>query len=201
MDPLLPADFFLYQVEIKKAHDFKKLTQLPDLSELLAEESLAEVSLGWNEGGILGLVEVKQPLQASFFPGYAKGDALEIFIDTRDLKKGGFASQFCHQFVLLGQEVEGIVVQEVTRFRGEDSHPLCDPGLVEVKSVLSKKGYSLSFYLPKEVLHGYDPEQCPRLGFAYRIFRHKGKPSHFPFSFKNFEPLMHTAQWASLILT
>lgn len=200
MDPLFPADFLLCSVEIGKVKDHKKLTTLPDFSELLAEEPFAELSLGWNEEGILGCLEVNQSIQASFFPSYIKGDALELFIDTRDNKQAASASSFCHQFIFLPEEVGGVSGQEITRFRGEDAHTLCDPSLLYLERSMSKKGYTLFFRIPKEALHGYDPVEFPRIGFAYRIHRHKGKPSHFPFSSKNFEPLSHPNLWASLML-
>ena len=99
MDPLFPADFFSYNIEIGQA-----ATELPDLSDLLDEESFASLSLSWSPEGVFGLFHIKKPLEASSFPDYMKGDAIELFIDTRDNKKSGFASRFCHQFVFLGKE-------------------------------------------------------------------------------------------------
>ncbi|MES2199819.1 MAG: hypothetical protein V4489_06595 [Chlamydiota bacterium] len=195
MDPLFPADFFNYSIEIGQT-----LTELPDLSDLLAEESLGSLSLSWSPEEISGLICIKKPLETSLFPDYDKGDAIEIFLDTRDNKKSGFVSRFCHQFVFLGKEVNGIRAQEITKFRLEDTHPLCDSSDIFLEIKEKKESYEVAFTLPKEILHGYDPLQFSRLGFAYRIHQHKGKPRHFPFSSKYFEPLKHPSLWASLLL-
>jgi hypothetical protein len=195
MDALFPADFFSYNIEIGK-----EATALPDLSDLLAEKALGSLSLSWSEDGISGLFSIKKELETSLFPDYNKGDAIEVFIDTRDNKKSSFASRFCHQFVFLGKEVNGVYAQEVTKFRQEDTHPLCDPSEI-ILEVKEKKGsYEVAFTLPKEILHGYDPLQFSRLGFSYRIHQYKGRSQDFPFSSKYFEPLRHPALWASLLL-
>lgn len=195
MDPLFPADFFSYHIEIGQ-----KLTALPDLTDLLAEEPLGSLSLSWSEEGISGVFSLNYQVEASFFPEFIKGDALELFLDTRDNKKAGVASRFCHHFVFLGKEENGVRVQEITKFRAEDTHPLCDSSeiLFEVKE---KKGScQFCFTLPKEILHGYDPLQFSKVGFAYRLHRYKGTPQHFPFSGKHFEPLQHPSMWATLLL-
>ncbi|MBS0627301.1 MAG: hypothetical protein JSS09_03715 [Verrucomicrobia bacterium] len=195
MDPLFPADFFKFNIEIKQT-----LTLLPDFSDLLGEDSLSSLSLSWSDSGLSGVFSIKNPLEASFFPDFIKGDAIELFLDTRDNKKSGFATKFCHHFVFLGKEVNGVRVQEITKFRLEDAHTLCDPAEILFKVIEKKGGYEATFTLPKEVLHGYDPLQFSKLGLAYRIHRYKGKPMHFPFSGKYFEPLQHPSLWASLLL-
>jgi hypothetical protein len=195
MHPLIPGDCFLYQVNISS-----NSTDLPDIEELLDQERFAYVSLFWNEEGIGGTIRVQRPFEAAFFPDYAKGDAIEIFIDTRNNKKAGFASKFCHQFVLLPVEVEGVTAKEVTRFRSEDAHELCDPSYIEVRSIFLAKSYQVEFMIAKEALHGYDPILFPKLGFAYRIYKGRAKVQSFPFSCKSFEPLHHPSLWASLYL-
>ena len=201
MAPFFPADFFTCSTEVAYSKEVKGARILPDLSELLAEEKLASFSLAWNEEGLLGTVTVNSPMTASSFPDYIKGDAVELFIDTRDNKKAGSPTRFCHQFVLLPFEVEGVTAVEVTRFRPEDAHELCDPALIHLDVQKSGEGYSLTFTLPKEILHGYDPLQFPRIGLSYRIHRHKGEAGHFPFSSKRFNPLQNPSLWASITLT
>lgn len=195
MDPLLPADFFSYSFSLEK-----QLTLLPDLTSFLDEEKFASLFLGWNEEGIFGKAVVERTFEKSLFPEYEKGDSLEIFIDTRDHKKNGFASRFCHHFVFLGEEVVGVQAEEVTRFRLEDSHPLCSSSDLEVSCKKEKKSYELSFQIKENALHGYNPQEFKKIGFAYRVNRWKGKPQHFPVSSKCFELLDHSGLWASLAL-
>ncbi len=206
MDPLLPADFFSYSFSIPHIKDFshclsKKMGEVPDVSHLLDENKFGSLSMGWNEEGISGRAIIKKPFEGSFFPEYEKGDSLEVFIDTRDHKKSRFASRFCHHFVFLPGEVNGIQAEEVTRFRSEDSHPLSSSSDLQVSCHMEEKSYELCFMIKENALHGYDPSQFPRIGFAYRLNRYKGKPQHFPFSAERFELFEHPSLWSSITLS
>ncbi len=171
---------------------------LPDLTEWLAEEKFADVSLAWSESGIFVGVFVEKPFDEAFYPRYEEGDAVELFFDTRDLKTAGFATKFCHQFVFLPQAVQGIVAQEVTHFRTEDTHPLCDPSELQVEAEVGKKSYALRIFIPSSCLYGYDPASFDRIGFTYRIHRHKGAAQHFALSSQHFSLEQHPRLWASL---
>lgn len=196
MDPFLPADFFSCYFSIHR-----NLEKVPSVSELLGEDPFASLSLAWSEEGIVGKLSSEKPFQDSFFPDYEKGDSLEIFIDTRDHKKGGFATRFCHHFLFLPTRVNSIQAQEITRFRLEDTHPLCSSSDLSVSSHLGKNTYELCFTIKAEALHGYDPLQFPRIGFAYILNRCKGKPQQFPISSERFDFLGAPSLWASVTLT
>ena len=206
LETLLPIDFFsvsidlCYSKTLKSSSLFSSSPVLPSFSQFLAEESFADFTLVWNEEGLLGEVEVKKPFENSVFPRYGDGDSIEVFIDTRDRKSAGFATKFCHHFVFLANEVQGVRVQEMTKFRSEDSHPHCDPHLIEIETKFSKKDYTLSFFLPVSVLNGYDPIAFPRIGFTYKINRHKGLPQHFSVSSQYFDIMQHPSLWSSLKL-
>lgn len=202
MDPLLPADFFSYHIAIPYLKDLAaplKSKPLLDLCDLLDEEKFADVSLGWNEEGIAGKAVIHKPFKESLFPAYEKGDSLELFISTREIKKGS-ATRFCHHFVFLAGEVQGIQAQEVTRFRSEDSHPLCSASDLTIQCHAEKESYELRFQISENALHGFDPEQFPKLYFAYRVNRSKAKPQHFPFSSDRFDMLANPSLWASITL-
>lgn len=199
--PLFPCDFFVVGCSIPYVKKpFEKLALLPDTSELLAEESFAKVYLGWNERGLFVELYVMQPFQGSAYPDYASGDSFELFIDTRDVKSAGFATQFCHHFVLLPQALQGIQAQEVSHFRSEDSHPLCDPQLIEVSAEPEKKSYSLRAHFPQQTLHGFDPNVCHRLGFTYKVNRTQGDPMHFSVSSDHITIAQQPGFWASLYM-
>ncbi|MBS0621157.1 MAG: hypothetical protein JSS61_06835 [Verrucomicrobia bacterium] len=206
MPSLMPADFFAFEGEIKKVKkapspkEMQKSHLLPDLSALLAEERFADLALAWNPEALFISLFAHQEFEEALFPRYAEGDALEIFIDTRDLKTAGFATRFCHQFFFLPQALQGIQAGEVTRFRTEDTHPLCDAGELHVETVFQKKSYEMHLVIPAHVLHGFDPTTCDRLGFAYRIFRARGRPQHFSFSSDHFSLEQNPRLWASLKL-
>lgn len=198
--PLLPIDFFSLSLDIAYAKSHRQLSTLPDTSELLGEESFAEVSLGWNEEGIFVHAKIERPFQECFFPDFKAGDALELFFDTRDLKTAGFPTRFCHHFVILPQEVQGIRAQEITHFRTEDTHPLCDSDEIKVDADFGRKSYEIRVQIPAHCLHGYDPRAFDRLGFSYRINRYKGEPQHFSVSSQFYTVEAEPSLWSSLKL-
>jgi len=206
LEPLLPVDFFaiggdlFYSKKTPSAKFFKRAHLLPDTSELLNEERFADVSLAWNEESLLVEAHFDKPFEAAYYPDYSRGDCMELFFDTRDMKTAGFATRFCHHFLILPQEVQGVRAQELTRFRTEDNHPLCDPDLITVEAHFGKRDYDLSIIIPRECLHGYDPSNFDRLGFTYRCHRESGPPQYFSVSSHYFSIEQHPRLWASFRL-
>lgn len=206
MPSLLPLDFFsmeghldylkmdLSEKQIRSRH------LLPSTAHLLDEESFAQAAIGWNEEGIVARFFIDKPFEEADFPKYDQGDALELFFDTRDMKNAGFATRFCHHFLFLPEKVQGIQCQELTRFRSEDSHPLCDPNDLQIATQFEKKSYAMQIFIPRHCLHGFDPQEFDRLGFTYRIYRTGGQPQHFALSSKHFNIEHNPRLWASFKL-
>jgi hypothetical protein len=205
--PLAPLEFFSLEGEwnySKTAPSSKLMRQkflLPDTSEWLGEEHFADVAVAWNEGGLFIDVFVEKPFEEAIYPRFSEGDAVELFFDTRDLKTAGFPTRFCHQFVFLPQAVQGIQAQEVTHFRTEDTHPLCDASELQLSSEIGKKNYEMQIFIPAACLHGFDPKSFDRIGFNYRIHRYKGVPQHFALSSQHFSIEQHPRLWASFKFT
>jgi hypothetical protein len=204
MPALTPLDFFNLTADVKHASTEQRVSlrthRLPSTSELLAESRFAEMAFGWNEEGLLLSVYVEKSFEEAEYPQFSEGDALELFFDTRDLKTAGFLTRFCHHFLILPQEVQGIRALELTRFRTEDSHPLCDPSEIQVTSTMTQDTYELHLFFPAHCLHGYDPVNMDRLGFTYRLHRKGGKPQHFSVSSRDFSIEQHPRLWGSLKL-
>src|SRR5271163_786861 len=105
--PIAPLDFFSLEKEIFFCNGspflkrLRKKYQLPDLSELLQEEAFAEGWMAWSEEGICVDFSIQHPFKEATYPHFNEGDAVELFIDTRDLKTAGFATRFCHHFLFL----------------------------------------------------------------------------------------------------
>lgn len=198
---LPPLQFFSVEVDIKYGKEVKKNHLLPEFTDLIGEVHFADVSLAWNEEAILLKVDVKKPFEEAFYPDYEKGDAFDFFFDTRDLKTTGVPTRFCHHFLVLPKEVQGVRVQELSKFRAEDSHPLCDSTDIFVETDFSSKGYQLTLAFPSAVLHGYEPHSFDRLGFTYRIHRSGGNPQHFATSSLFYKIEQQPSLWASLKLT
>lgn len=202
LSPFSPASFFASSHKIKK--DQKKKIHssdyLPNMSGILNEDSFADVALLWSLQGLRVHVEVDKPLENVLFPKYREGDSIELFFDTRDLKTVQSVTCFCHHFVFLPEEIDGVKVHEVTRFRSDESHELADPSHFVIQTEVSRKSYSMDIHIPKQALHAYDPKTFKHLGFAYRINRAKGDPQHFAVSSRFFSLEKHPELWASLTL-
>lgn len=204
---LKPLEFFTLESELKysKAPPSLKTMRrsflLPDTSEWLAEERFAEVALAWSESGIFINVYVDKAFEEASYPRFAEGDAIELFFDTRDLKTASFATRFSHQFVFLPEAVQGITAQEISHFRTEDTHPLCDSFDLQLKTEMGKKDYEMQIFIPSHCLHGFDPSSFERIGFTYRIHRYRGAPQHFALSSQHFSIEQNPRLWASFKFT
>jgi hypothetical protein len=207
VESVLPIDCFSLSVEIPYAKAMPKKGLigksflLPDTSKFLDETHFADVGLAWNEEGLMAEVLFHKPFEESNFPRFEEGESVEFFIDTRDLKTAGFMTRFCHHFVFLPQSEQGTLGYEISRFRSEDSHPLCNPDDLQVIADLGRTEISMKIVIPQQCLHGYDPANFPRLGFTYKIHRKGGVPQHFACSSAMYAIDHHPSLWASLRLT
>lgn len=171
---------------------------LPDTSSLCCEESFASVAMGWKEEGLEFSIFIGQPFKEAHYPDVSRGDSVEIFIDTRDVKTSGYNTKFCHHFFFLAEGVEGHFAGELTRFRTEDRHALCDPSDLIVKPSLKRDSQQLHIFIPKHCMTGYDPSQFDRFGFSYRINRSRGFPQHFSVVSEDFKIEEQPSLWASV---
>lgn len=204
--PISPLPFFQVRascpyLEPEKASLLikNKEYRLPSLEKVIQEAHFANVHMGWNPSGLYFFCDVMSPFQDAFYPDFTRGDSVELFIDTRDVKTSGFFTKFCHHFFFLPQVVEEHKAEEVTRFRNEDAHELCDPKDLHVRSEIHKKGYMLNIVIPSQCLHGYDPAQFKRLGFTYRINRAGQSPQHFAVLSDEFK-IDQPSLWGSIML-
>lgn len=173
---------------------------LPNTSALCSQDYFADISLGWNQEGIEAFVNIKREYQQSYYPEVTAGDSLELFFDTRDVKTSGNNTRFCHHFFFLPESVEGHFAGEITRFRTEDTHELCDPNDLKVQALLKDNSYQLHVFIPKQCLVGYDPDQFDRLGFTYRINRAVGDPQHFSVTSDDYQLEQQPSLWSTLRL-
>ena len=200
-----PVHFFALSCDcryLSKKEQIPSLTgyALPSTDHLTHEELFAKVAMGWNEEGISVHLQVNQPATESFYSALEKGDSVELFFDTRDLKSAGFNTRFSHHFFFLPQSIEGVSKGEKTHFRTEDSHPLCDPQELRCQTQLRKNDYSMKIFIPTQCLYGYDPKQFDRLGFTYRINRYEGEPQHFAVVSQDYQIDQQPSLWGSIKL-
>lgn len=211
LSPITPVNFFQISTECHYLNNFslknfpllksaKGKFLLPDTSALCSEKAFADVAMGWHEEGIEFFASVRVPFKRARYPEVDKGDSFEIFIDTRDIKTSGFNTRFCHHFFFLAEAIEGHQSGEITKFRTEDTHLLCDPDDLKVKAQLTGNGYILNIFIPNHCLYGYDPAQFNRLGFSYRINRAEGFPQHFSVVTEDYQIEQQPSLWSTLRL-
>ncbi len=201
--PLSPLFFFQVAYKAKylplsKKTFFSNNYLLPRTSEFSSEEEFAKVFFAWHEEGIHIHAEIAEEMENASFSNYRSGDALEVFIDTRDLKSRKALSPFCHHFVIFGEKVNGFFGHEITRFRAEGGHPLCHPRDISVEADIKPKKSRLTIYLPHYSLYGFDPLSFQRLGFSYRVNRTQKSPQSFSVNSEEFNLSEHPNLWASL---
>ena len=189
---LSPVQFFALSWDcpyFKK--EFSSEHRLPSTAELLGEEEFAQLFMGWNEQKMVLEIRVNDR---------TPDDSVELFFDTRDLKTKAQVSKFCHHFIFTPDEKEGVYGREITRFRNEDIHRLCDPNDLMIEPKSSDHSYVLHIQIPAACLFGYDPHQFQRIGFTYRINRASRPSQHFAVSSEEFAIEQQPSLWGSLKL-
>lgn len=173
---------------------------IPDVSHLLAEEEPFKLGMAWSYEGLKLFFRIKSTFAGSFFPEVDKGDGVEVLIDTRSIGTTSGIHKYCHHFIFLPKEVDGIVAAEITRFKGDDKH---DPALAENFSVETKTKsgqIDMEITIPERCLFGYNPEESPKIGFACRVHRLNKEAGHFPLSEVDFKLSTSPALWARMRL-
>lgn len=200
---LSPVQFFGMSSDCfysKESIQPDKAFLLPSTSDLLGEDSFADIYTSWNVDKLSFYISSRVPFQNAGDGDFRQGDSIELFIDTRDLKTKGVVSRFCHHFVFFPVQVQNFYGREITRFRGEDIHRLCHPEDLQVTPDLDDDSYRLSIEIPTACLYGYDPLSFPRIGFTYRINRTGALPQHFAVSSEEYVIEQHPATWGTLKL-
>ena len=200
---LMPIQFFGLACDceyLKGALKPSPAYLLSSTADCLDEEAFADLYCGWSEEKISIFADVHVPFQKVGESDFRKGDCLEIFIDTRDLKSKAVITRFCHHFIFFPLEHQGHFGREISRFRNEDTHRLCSPEDLEVHADLKANKYSLSITIPAHCLFGFEPQTFQKIGFTYRLNRAEGPPQHFAVSSQEYAIEQHPSLWATLKL-
>jgi len=155
--------------------DLPEACRLDNFAGMDEKRNFADVRVAWNEFGLGVQVRVTGKDQAP--QGDAArlraSDGLTLWIDTRDGRSSHRASRYCHQFHLLaaggGPDQEEPVFAQSKINRALQDAPIAPSNAVPFRCTSAKGGYVLEGFLPASVLHGFDPEQNPRLGICYVV--------------------------------
>jgi len=185
--PLVPNRFLFrvaYPCRYLKGvprEDQDRLLDLPEdcrvenFAALDEVRNFADVRLAWNEFGLAVQAEVKgkDKLPQGDAARPRGSDGLTVWVDTRDARSSHRATRYCHQFHLLptggGPDHDEPLFTQTRINRAIQDAPLCHASAVPFRSAHTPGGYLVEAFLPAPVLHGFDPEQSPRLGFYYAV--------------------------------
>jgi hypothetical protein len=184
--PVVPHSFlFRFQLPVQyvesiplrgqKLLDLPEGCTLPELGELDDTPHFARLRAGWNENGLGFSVDVagkRTPLTARP-EAPAESDGLQIWIDTRNTQSIHRASRFCHHFCVLpvggGKKSDAPLAVQLPIARGSENAEMAESKQLPVAVERRKDGYRLEVWLPAELLHGYDAQASPLLGFYYVV--------------------------------
>lgn len=179
---------------------------IPTLSELDQQPAFAEIRLAWNEGGIglqATIAGKKEPLQGDIARPRTS-DGVTLWLDTRDSRTSHRGTRYCHMFHFLAcgggpdKEAPGFLQSKI--HRALQDAPLSNPGEVPFRFLIEPDGYHLEAFLPAGVLNGFDPGECPTLGFCLQVHdREMGNQimdssTEFPFA-------EDPSLWSQILLT
>jgi len=146
--------------------------RLPDLSELTGQRPFADVQAAWTPEGLGLTFHVRRDFETDDKSGIAT-DRIRLWIDTRNTKNVHRATRFCHQFVLspLGTSVRSSkpTAQQVPIANAREEASLCDSDQISLNVSTSDDSYTARCWLSKQILHGFDPDSQPQIGFYYEI--------------------------------
>jgi hypothetical protein len=145
--------------------------RVPDLGGIEGGQSFAEFYMAWNDDGLYFALELrgdasldaqmKRPL---------RGDGLQIWVDTRDVRDAHRASRFCHHFYFLPGKGRRKPIGGQVRLRRARAHSrLCETQDLSVATRGRKKAFSMEIHIPAHALTGFDPGENNRLGFTYLL--------------------------------
>src|SRR4051812_20461895 len=174
--------------------DLPEACRVDNYAAMDGRRNFADVRLAWNEGGLALQAEVrgKERPAAGDAARPRHSDGVTLWVDTRDARTSHRASRYCHQFHFLpaggGPERDAPAFVQAKINRALQDAPLAPASAVAFHAALRGSGYRLEAYLPAAVLHGFDPEQNPRLGVYYAVHDNElgtqtlGVGADFPFA-------------------
>ncbi|REJ66426.1 MAG: hypothetical protein DWQ31_15310 [Planctomycetota bacterium] len=159
----------------KRVADLGEEYRIASFAELDDVPSWADLRIGWNEQGLLLRLDVAGKDSAPWCreSRHEDSDGLTVWIDTRDTQTVHRATRFCNSFCFLpggtGAKFGEPLALPLKIHRAKEDAPLVGIQELKVASKRTAAGYHLAGFIPAEALHGFDPEEHPRLGFAYLV--------------------------------
>ena len=167
-----------YRVEPPKIdgnlRDWDETCRIPDLMGVDGQESFASFYMAWDDSGLYFALEVENKTRYRIDPrNITRGDCLELWIDTRDVKDAQRANRYCHHFYFLpggtGKDGKKPIGRQTTIDQAREQAPPCPEDSIQVGLKRLKKSYRMEIKLPASGLNGFQPREFDRLGFTYLL--------------------------------
>ena len=154
--------------------DWDENSRIPDLTSIEGKQPFADLYMAWSNAGLFFAVHVRKAPALKVQPARPlRGDGLQLWVDTRDVRDAHRASRYCHHFYFLptggGKGGRRPLGGQVRIRRARAHAKVCDSGQLQVASRVSRSNYRMEIHLPASVLTGFDPEENRRLGFTYLL--------------------------------
>ena len=156
-----------------RADDWTDAELLPKLGEIDGNKDFADVYACWNDTGLAVACRVtgKKKPPSCDLKNYWTGDNLRLCTDMRDARANKRATRYCQQFYFLptggGRDGKQPVAGIAKIQRAKEDAPTIPAELIQLKSNITRTGYTLEAFIPAECLPGFNPADHPRIGFYY----------------------------------
>ena len=165
----------LYRTDLPKIDavlkDWDEAFLLPDLGGIDGQEAFADFYMAWHERGLFFAIDVRGKAAMSVDAKRPlRGDGVQIWVDTRDVRNAARGSRYCHHFCFW-PDANGVVAggRQFRLRRARAQARMSDSGQLKVASKTLSAGYRMEFHIPHDALTGYDPAENNRLGFTYLL--------------------------------
>ena len=147
---------------------------IPDLMGVEGQSPYASLYMAWNDEGLYLGLHVKRKTRYRIDPrNPTRGDCLELWLDTRDVKDVHRATRYCHRFYFLpggsGRDGKGPIGRQSAIEGAREQAPPCPEESILTGLRRLKRSYQMEIGLPAAGLNGYQPREFARLGFTYLL--------------------------------
>ena len=166
-----PSLFFSYKTAARKRQN----GTMPKNDEWLSRRSvcslgcydLVNCALFWSDTGIELNFSIDTLFRDPCHPKYWLGDAIELFIDTRNRKDLSLMTKYCHHIIIYPKIIEGYRFLILNKDL-DNTNPSIQNS-IECHLTSKKQSSFFRIVIQKEVLFGFEPSQFPYFGFAYKV--------------------------------
>lgn len=142
-----------------------------------AESAAAfDFRFGWHERGVALTVALSGKSRRPYCDPtkLETSDSFRLILDTRDVRDVHRATRYCHRFLFLPDDAKaGVGAPQafwLPIHRAKASPNPVDVARIALAAEIKADGWTLSAFLPADLLTGYDPLEHTRIGLWFSLF-------------------------------